>query len=402
MQEAAAQYGGFAPKSATTLYHDTYYSLGASMYPLVEGFDCPFGATYWNLTSHSTNTTNIHQNALCIFESDGGVPLSRHRAGGGTSAYGFRNMGVVKGSLLTLRAIATVGNYDYLFDHAFHIDGSLEVTVRASGYLQSSPYYKDQGAWGPRIHEATQGSLHDHIITFKADFDIIDSDNTLQVTELVSAPTEQPWWPELGVFEQMQLNSYPMTKEQQFNWAPNGQKMFAVNHATATNKWGTPRGYRIVPGKSNIHLSTLNSPFSLRNSEYIKSHLAVTKQHDTEVWANSVQNLNLPQAPQQDFSKFFDGENIEGEDIVVWFNLGMHHFTRAEDIPVTLYTEAVSSIMIAPQNFFDQAQDGDLGNRQWILPSTDGTTLTQESFGIEYETCGIDLGLPTVGKMLKA
>jgi primary-amine oxidase len=401
MQEAAAQYGGFQPKAATTLYHDTYYSLGASMSPLVEGFDCPFGATFWNLTSHSTNTTTVAINALCIFESDAGFPVSRHRAGGGTSPWGFRNLGVVKGSMLTLRAIATVGNYDYLFDYAFHVDGTLEITVRASGYLQSSPYYNDQGAWGPRIQEATQGSLHDHIITFKADFDIIDSENTLQATELVAAPTEQPWWPELGVFEQIQLNSYPFTEEKAFNWAPNGQTMFAVNHASKTNKWGTPRGYRIVPGKSNIHLSTLRSPFSLRNSEFTKSHLAVTKQHDNEVWANSVQNLNIPQAPQQDFSKFFDGESIVGEDIVVWFNLGMHHFTRAEDIPVTLYTEAVSSIMLAPQNFFDNAQDGDLQNRQWILPSTDGTTLNAESFGVEFATCAIDLGQPSVGKVVR-
>lgn len=49
MQEAAAQYGGNQPKAANTVYHDTYYDLGAQMGTLVEGYDCPWGSTFWNL-----------------------------------------------------------------------------------------------------------------------------------------------------------------------------------------------------------------------------------------------------------------------------------------------------------------------------------------------------------------
>ncbi|KAI0129657.1 copper amine oxidase [Xylariales sp. AK1849] len=392
MQEAAAQYGGFQPKASTTLYHDTYYQLGGDLYPLVEGFDCPFGSSFWNVSTHDGNSTIVSPDAICIFESDPGFPLSRHRAVGGTTLFGFENLGVVKASVLTLRSIATVGNYDYLFDYAFHVDGSLEIIVRASGYLQSSFYYPDQGKWGPRIQEAVQGSLHDHVITWKADFDILDAENSLEVTELRAAPTEQPWWPELGVFEQIELNTYNMETEQQFDWAVNAQTMYSVNHANATNKWGTKRGYRIVPGRSNIKLSTLNSPFSRNNSQMSKTQLAVTRQHDTEPFANSVQNLNMPWKPQQDFSKFFDDESVDGEDLVVWFNLGMHHFTRSEDVPVTLYSQAVSSIMFAPQNFFDRAQDGDILNRRWITPDENSTSgLAYATFGIELPQCKIAL-----------
>lgn len=38
MQEATAQYGGNQPKAANTVYHDTYYSLGAEMGTLIEGY----------------------------------------------------------------------------------------------------------------------------------------------------------------------------------------------------------------------------------------------------------------------------------------------------------------------------------------------------------------------------
>ncbi|KAL6160555.1 hypothetical protein ACJQWK_02314 [Exserohilum turcicum] len=191
MQEAAAQYGGNQPKAANTVYHDTYYQVGTRMNTLVEGFDCPWGSTFLNLSYPITNKTKVNENALCIFETDMNFPLSRHRAAGSTE-YGFTNWGTVKGSGLIVRAIATVGNYDYMFDYVFHMDASLEIIVRASGYLQSSFYYPKQGTFGPRIQRATQGSLHDHVITYKADFDIAGTKNSLQVSELKAKKTSQP------------------------------------------------------------------------------------------------------------------------------------------------------------------------------------------------------------------
>jgi primary-amine oxidase len=396
LQEATAQYAGNQPKSAGTVYHDTYYSLGTDMVALVEGFDCPFGSTFWDLSYHDTNKTITNPDAVCIFEADLNFPISRHRTAGGTSNYGFRNLGVVKGSALTVRAIATIGNYDYMWDYTFHLEGSLEVIVRASGYLQSSFYYPDQGKWGPRIQEATQGSLHDHVLTYKGDFDIIDSSNSLQVTDLVLKNVTQPWFPELGTFEQMELDVSYMDTEKQFNYGPNGQTMYVITNKNQTNKWGEPRGYRIIPGRSPIHLSTKQSPFSLKNCEFAKSNLAITRQHDTEPLANSFQNINLPWKPQQDFLKFFDGESVDQEDLVLWFNLGMHHFTRSEDVPVTLYTEAYSSLVFAPHNFFDQSEDGDLRNRRWIVPN--GTEpLFFDTYGVSLPSCPVDLEEPVNG-----
>ncbi|KAF4773427.1 copper amine oxidase [Colletotrichum scovillei] len=371
LQEAAAQYAGFTPKAAGTVYHDTYYSLG--------------------------NSSVVSTDAICIFEADAGYPVSRHRYGSGNE-YGFSYLGTVKASALTMRSVATVGNYDYMFDYSFHVDGSLEVTVRASGFLQSSFYYPDQEEFGPRIQEATMGSLHDHILTYKADFDILDTKNSLEVSELVLVNTSQPWYPELGSFEQMQLQKSTMTDEQQFNWQPNNAAMYCIVNPNATNAWGEKRGYRIVPGKSNIHLTPLNSPWTKHQTPFAKSHLALSRQHDTEPYANSHSNVNLPLKPQQDFMKFFDGESVENEDIVLWFNLGMHHFTRSEDIPVTLYSEAVSSIVFAPQNFNDRAQDGDLQNRRWIVVNETTGELESDTYGVELPSeCEVGFSEPVFG-----
>ena len=111
LQEALAQYAGNQPKAANTVYHDTYYSLGVDIATLIEGYDCPYGATFMNITYHELNASTVNQDAVCIFETDSGYPLSRHRYGGGNTSYPFTHLGVTKGSSLTTRAIATVGNY---------------------------------------------------------------------------------------------------------------------------------------------------------------------------------------------------------------------------------------------------------------------------------------------------
>jgi primary-amine oxidase len=84
--------------------------------------------------------------------------------------------------------------------------------------------------------------------------------------------------------------------------------MYVVPNPNATNTLDEKRGYHLVPGRSPIHLSTLKPPWSLKASEFATSHLAVTREHDNEPFANSVQNTILPFKPQQDFSDFFDGE----------------------------------------------------------------------------------------------
>ncbi|KAL2108243.1 hypothetical protein VUR80DRAFT_4074 [Thermomyces stellatus] len=70
----------------------------------------------------------------------------------------------------------------------------------------------------------------------------------------------------------------------------------------------------------------------------LKNHLAVAVQHDNKPCATSVQNVNPPDVPSQDFPWFFN-----------------NYLARAEDVPVALYIEVVSSIVFALYNFFGRA-----------------------------------------------
>jgi primary-amine oxidase len=92
-----------------------------------------------------------------------------------------------------------------------------------------------------------------------------------------------------------------------------------------------------------------------------------------------------------DFAKFFDGESLDQEDIVLYFNLGMHHIPNTADLPNTVTTKAVSSIIIAPQNYFIS----DVSRRtihQVQLDYDENSTVTNLNiFGAKLPTCAFDM-----------
>ena len=56
--------------------------------------------------------------------------------------------------------------------------------------------------------------------------------------------------------------------------------------------------------------------------------------------------------PAVNFGEFFDGENLKQEDLVVWFNLGLHHIPGTQDLPNTVFTSAHTAVQIVPSNYF--------------------------------------------------
>jgi len=66
----------------------------------------------------------------------------------------------------------------------------------------------------------------------------------------------------------------------------------------------------------------------LKNANWARYNLAVSRRKETEPSSSAMWNLHLPGDPAVDFHKFFDGENITQQDLVAWINLGMHHLVR--------------------------------------------------------------------------
>jgi primary-amine oxidase len=232
---------------------------------------------------------------------------------------------VTKNIYFTVRSVSTVGNYDYMFSYTFFMDGSLAVEVRASGYIQSA-YYAHNHDYGFQIHDALSGSMHDHVLNYKADFDILGTNNTVEVMSQVPTTTTYPW-SKGKVFNTMKLERSLVETEDdgKFNWGSNNMNQVLIINQDEKNKYGEYRAYRVLPYTGATHLTVENSTILKNSANWAGHDIMVTKRKDTEPKSTHRLNNQDTENPPVDFSKFFDGESLNQTDLVLWLNLGMHH-----------------------------------------------------------------------------
>ncbi|OCL04443.1 amine oxidase catalytic domain-containing protein [Glonium stellatum] len=383
MQEALAHYAGMDPLQSTTAYLDSMYGFGAGSYELVGGFDCPDYATYLNASFYTTETTHTHPNALCLFELDTGYPLQRHL----TETY----VSVTKNIILVLRSVSTVGNYDYMFEYAFYLDGSIHVTVRASGYIQGA-YFAKSGDYGFHIHDKLSGSMHDHVLNYKLDLDIHGTANSLMKTAIVPVTETYPW--SGGVARntmKLEKSFLESENEGKINWDPNGVFTYTVVNKDRPNQFGEYGGYRIAPGIGNTAFLVIQNSTSLgQAANWDSHHLFAVRRKDTEPRSAYPYNSYEPEAPVVDFNKFFDGESLDQEDLVIYFNLGMHHIPDTADLPNTIFSSARSSMVIRPQNYLPRDPSRNTIH-QVRVNFNNGAVTELENFGAVKPTCSFDM-----------
>ncbi|RPB24911.1 amine oxidase catalytic domain-containing protein [Terfezia boudieri ATCC MYA-4762] len=355
LQEVMTHYAGNDPVSSGLTYLDSYYGIGSYMYRLIAGYDCPEYSTFLDNWFHENGHTMYQRNSVCIFEQDAGYTIQRHTS---TKVMGFGGhhqgyASATRNTVLVVRTVASIDNYDYTFDYNFYLDGSIEVKVRASGYIQGA-FYANNEDYGYRIHEALSGSFHTHVINFKADIDVMGEKNTFERISLVPTTEKYPWSEKPKNTMKLKRSSIGNEDNGKLNWPENAAEMYVIMNKDVKNKYGEYPGYRIVPASgSPAHLIIQDSPYILEAAEFSKHHLFVTKHKDSESRSSSAANYMNPWDPSVNFNKFFDGESLLQEDLVVWFNLGMHHVAHTGDLPNTVSTTAQGSMMISLHNYLD-------------------------------------------------
>ena len=362
LQEAMAHYAGDDPMQGGQEFLDTFFGFGNAMWELVPGYDCPAYADYLDVNTYQLDRTNYLPNGICIFEYTADHLLSRHTAQYSVTA--SRN------TYLTVRSVSTVGNYDYTVDYIFYMDGTMEVKVRASGFIFAAFYTanvtKSEDEYGHRIHEAMSSSMHDHVINFKADMDVAGPTNDMVRLALEPMTTLYPWdKPEVKKRNTMHLVEYAITEETPLDWPKNAQELYIIYSSDQKNAWGERKGYRITPGTgmgSSPHLTIINSTTLGDSARWAEHDVWVLQRKDTEPRSADPLNYLAPHDPLINFTKMANHESLEHDtadssydgDLVVYFNLGAHHIPHSGDVPNTLMHTSASSVMFVPHNFMDR------------------------------------------------
>ncbi|KAM8815293.1 amine oxidase [copper-containing] 3 [Rhynchonycteris naso] len=349
LQEALAIYGGNSPAALLTRYIDGSFGMGKYSTPLTRGVDCPYLATYvdWHFLLESQAPKTI-RDAFCVFEQNQHLPLRRHH-----SNFYSHYFGGLSETVLVIRSVSTLLNYDYVWDIVFYPNGAIEVKFHATGYISSAFLFGAARSYGNQVGEHTLGTIHTHSAHFKVDLDVGGLENWVWAEDMVFVPMAVPWSPEHQM-QRLQLTRKLLETEEQAAFPlGSASPRYLYLASNRSNKWGHPRGYRIQM------LSFAGEPLPQNSSmeravSWGRYQLAVTQRKEEEPSSSSIFNQNDPWAPTVNFTDFINNETIVAEDLVAWVTAGFLHIPHAEDIPNTVTVGNGVGFFLRPYNFFDQ------------------------------------------------
>jgi primary-amine oxidase len=333
-------------------YFDTgEYGAGTMATSLKPGVDCPGTAAFLSSTFGDDKGEPITTpNALCIFERGNGDPIWRHAESLNQTYEGRPNVELV------VRMAATVGNYDYLFDWVFNDAAEIDVRVGATGIDSvkgvSTTRMSDQTAaadtrYGTLVAPNLVAVNHDHYFNFRLDLDVDGTGNSFNqdiyrpVTLAADSPRRSIYVVEPRIAASERAAELTTGHE---------PSKFRVINESRTNGVGNAVSYEVLVAN---HATLLLDPddWPAKRAGFLHHDIWVTPYVPAERYAGgeymfqSTGSDGLPVWTARD-------RPIRNQDIVVWVNIGMHHLTRAEDLPVmpTIW----HSFKLRPHNFFDR------------------------------------------------
>lgn len=337
------------------------YNIGRLANPLTEGCDCLGYMHYFDAVMNDTNgEVNVLPNAICVHEEDHGT-LWKH------TNWRTENTEVRRKRRLVISFVATVGNYDYEFNWYFYQDGSVEPEVRLTGINSNGLVGPDEDR-SPGYYEMmapnVKGMVHQHFFNFRLDMDIDGEENVLyrrQNQPIPKGPGEQQEieWDDQGNTTgpnpsgaAFYADKTQLKTEQEAQDLIDSLKgrYWQIENPNKTNSLDQPVGYKLAPGE-NVQAAAQEESSVMKRAGYIKYHLWGTPYRDDERYpAGNYPNQSpgeegLPKWTEQDRS-------LDGEDIVLWYSLGVNHVDRPEDWPVLPSHHA--SFKLEPVNFFDE------------------------------------------------
>lgn len=228
------------------------------------------------------------------------------------------------------------------------------------------------------MHKTVAGSIHEHLLHFKVDLDIVGRNNSFETVSAKAENISSRWFPNRRHIQkrvERNLKQTEMAAAYKFDFKQPSYLNFY--NPERKNLQGVGRGYR-------VHLSGIvdqlyPKDWELTNGFYWSFYqLAVTKYKKTEDRSSSIYNQNDLFNPVVDFSKFIeDDENIVNQDLVSWISVGLMHIPHSEDIPNTATSGNSAGFFLRPFNYFDE--DPSMASRDGVVitPTTGGSKVNR-------------------------
>jgi primary-amine oxidase len=329
------------------------YNVGRLASSIEPNTDAPPNATLLDATfADDEGRPKTLARAIGVYERDGGL-LWKHY-----DMYSGQNQSR-RARQLVVFFIATIGNYDYALNWVFHQDGVLEADAALTGIMlakgaaQARVSGHDGGHDGifPSGHLVAANVVaphHQHFFNFRLDLDVDGPANSVREmnTRAGAAGRDNPSQNAMV----MEETEFPSERRASRSLDLPSARHWLVVNPTEQNALGHHTSYILVPSGNALPYVAPSSEVRKR-AGFINSHFWATRLKPAEMHAagpypnQSAGGDGLPRW-------IADDEPLAGQDVVVWYTLGITHIPRPEEWPIM--PAAHIGFRLIPGGFFDR------------------------------------------------
>ncbi|MEH2030946.1 MAG: primary-amine oxidase [Nostoc sp.] len=280
-----------------------------------------------------------------IYERDNGM-LWKHYE------YNTQRNDVRRSRELVMTMTVAVDNYDYSINWIFHQDGTLEVQNELTGIVlaqgTAAQKQSEDDSHGRLIAKNIFGVNHQHFFNYRLDFDVDGQANSVMEMNVKALPMDEK--NPLG--NAIALSETPLAKETSAvrDLDLKSSREWMIVSADKKNALGAAPGYMLMPGGNSLFFPVEGSKIRER-AEFATHHVWVTKYKPSELYAGG--DYPNQTRPGQGLPKYIaDDEALMGEDIVLWYTMGVTHIPRSEDWPVMPVHQV--GFKLVPRGFFSR------------------------------------------------
>jgi len=317
------------------------YGLGQVANALKLGCDCRGHIHYFDgVFTVTSGEAVVVENAICLHEEDDGM-LWKH------TDYMTDEVEHRRARRLLISMIATVGNYEYAFYWVFHMDGTLELDVKATGIMNSNAINAVAGdTFGTEVMPGVVAPNHQHLFCARLDMAVDGDANRLVEMNVMQSPMDDanPFGNAFYVDETVLETEGGRTRNAET------ERLWKVESAKATNAMGRPTAYR-------LHATNMLRPWfhedtiMAKRAAFIFNHVWCTP-HDPAEQFPAGRFVNQSDGSETIATWVEQGRGIKDTDIVLWHTFGLLHLPRNEDWPVQPVVH--TGFRLEADGFFDR------------------------------------------------
>ncbi|HTU68975.1 MAG TPA: hypothetical protein VMF11_01535 [Candidatus Baltobacteraceae bacterium] len=337
------------------------YGLGAVAVRLRAGKELPNNALVLDAVLPDTSLeARIDPGRVFFYERENGALFAHVQASDKRHIY-------ARAKELVVGYVTNVGNYDYIFQWIFRLDGSFGFEGELQGMILDKTIAdltcsvcKEEATRGPGVYETggdqefgtlvspqMLGVTHQHWINLRLDFDIDGTANAVEeynVKRLPPNPKTNPAGRALSVTRTV----FGTSREACRMLNDQTNRSWVVYNPSKRSQIGHFAGYEI-----EAITNTFSSIPGYRYGEptsFVQRHFWVTPYDARQFYAAGWYPNQHPEDYGDSLVRYADDRSIYDKDVVVWYSLGFTHVTRPEDFPI-MPSERVG-VNFKPRGFF--------------------------------------------------